>query len=140
MTKKVIYLFGAGATQAVIKDLDPEKSLMTPDIQKLIENKYSNREIEARIWNELTTVKDIEHLISVLESQYNYSTSELLRQYYRMALVELANEVNISDSATLYTVLSDLYVNRSGLEEELLCFITLNYEDILERSIKEQLK
>lgn len=141
MTKKVIYLFGAGATQAVIKDIDPEKSLMTWDIQNFIENNYSRYGIEDRIWNELITAgRDIEHLISVLESQYNYSTVEKLRGYYSKALVELAKEVAISNPITLYTVLSDLHLNIQDFNEELICFITLNYEDILERSIKKHLK
>ncbi len=151
MTKKIIYLFGAGATQAVIKDMDPDKSLMTSDIQRLIEKhpkKFPRTRIEPTIWNQLVTEGyDIEHLISVLETQYNFSTSEKLRRYYQKALVELTKRVIKPNYPTLYTVLTDLYVNifpklesSDNLKEELLCYITLNYEDILERSIKKQLK
>lgn len=140
MSKKVIYLFGAGATQAVIKDIDLDKGLMTSDIQKLISKKYPKRGIEDTIWHELITVKDIEHLISVLEAQYHYATTEKLRRYYQRALVELAIDISVSDTATLYTVLTDLHMNIPDLDEELLCFITLNYEDILENSIKRHLK
>jgi len=149
MAKKVVYLFGAGATQAVIQDIDPENSLMTSDVQKHILKNYSNRGIDDRIWNELVTEgNDIEHLISVLETQYNYSTSEKIRRYYQEALVNLSKKFSKKPEPNLYTVLSDLHLNifsnlpkeKAGLEEELLCFITLNYEDILEKSIKKHFK
>jgi hypothetical protein len=137
--KKIVYLLGAGATQAVIKQINPEKSLMTEDIQELIESKYSKKGIDPRIWNELVTKgNDVEHLISVLESHYNYSTSDKVRKYYWKALVTLVKDLSKSPPENLYTVLYDLHKNVDGLEEELLCFITLNYEDLLEQSLRKQ--
>ena len=142
MTKKrIVYLFGAGATQAVIKDIDPEKSLMTEDIQELISSNYSKKGIDSAIWNELITKgNDIEHLISVLESHYNYSTSDKIRKYYWQALVKLIKDLSKSPPENLYTVLCDLHKNVESLQEELVCFITLNYEDLLEQSLKKHLK
>jgi hypothetical protein len=141
--KKVVYLFGAGASHAVIKHANPEKGLMTADIQRQIQLKYSDKKkgVDSRIWNELITTSDIEHLISVLESQYNYSSTDKIRKYYRDALVELAKEFSKAPpQINLYTVLYDLHENVSDLQEELLCFITLNYEDLLERSLRTHLK
>jgi hypothetical protein len=141
--KKVVYLFGAGASHAVIKHANPEKGLMTADIQRQIELKYSDKKkgVDLRIWNELITTSDIEHLISVLESQYNYSSTDRIRKYYRDALVELAREFSKAPPRiNLYTVLYDLHENVTDLQEELLCFITLNYEDLLERSLRTHLK
>lgn len=132
---KIVYLFGAGATQAVVKAIDPEKGLLTAHIQGVIENDCSPVGIEDKVWNELTTTCDVEHLISVLESQYNYSTSEKLRKHYRDAIVKLANEFSNKPPHNLYSILIDLHRNIYALNEELSCFITLNYEDILERTI-----
>lgn len=142
MAKKVVYLFGAGSTQAVIKAISPEKGLLTPDIQEVIEQQYSSRGIDNRIWNELITEgNDIEHLISVLESQHNYSASEHVRELYRKAILELSKNFSTNPPKdNLYSVLIDLHLNVGGLEEELLSFITLNYEDILEQTIKVHFK
>ena len=138
--KKIVYLFGAGATQAVIRQIDPEKSLMTKDIQGLIRSKYSKKGIDPAIWNELVTEgNDVEHLISVLESHYNYSTSDKIRKYYWQALVRLIKDLSKSPPENLYTVLYDLHKNVESLQEELICFITLNYEDLLEQSLKKHL-
>jgi hypothetical protein len=139
MTKKVVYLFGAGATQAAIKSIDPARSLMTADIQRLIEQKYSGKRngFDSRIWNELITPEnDIEHLISVLESQHNYSYSYKLRKLYRDALVKLAKAYSKSLQVNLYTVLFDLH-RYVKFDEQLLCFMTLNYEDLLEQSLRK---
>lgn len=137
MAKKIVYLFGAGSTQAVIKAISPEKGLLTPDIQEEIQG-YSPRGIDREIWNELIMKgRDIEHLISVLESQHNFSASEHLGRYYSKAIVELSKEFSTHPPKNnLYSVLIDLHLNVAGLEEELLSFMTLNYEDILERTIE----
>lgn len=135
--KKLVYLFGAGATHAVIKALNPDLGLLTVNVQEEIEANYSSKGINSTVWNELVTQgNDVEHLISVLESQYNYTASEKLRRFYRDAIVTLSEKIPANPLPTnLYSVLIDLH-HVSGLEEELLSCITLNYEDILERTIK----
>lgn len=135
--KKVVYLFGAGATHAVVKALNPDLGLLTVNIQEQIESNYTNRGIDSAIWNELVTQgNDVEHLISVLESQHNYSASERLRKYYRDAIVSLSEKIPTNPFPTnLYSLLIDLH-DITELNEDLLSCITLNYEDILERSIK----
>lgn len=137
--KRIVYLFGAGATQAVLKSISPSLSLLTRDIQERISNNYSKPPVNNRIWSELITVTDIEHLISVLESQHNYYASEKIRKCYRDAIIDTISgspELKPLPMNNLYSVLIDLHENVTDLDEELLCFITLNYEDILERAIK----
>lgn len=141
--KKIVYLFGAGATQAVLKAINPSLSLLTKDIQEKISHKYSAPHLNKRIWTELITVTDIEHLISVLESQHNYSASERIKQYYREAIRDIilhSPELKKLPMKNLYSVLIDLHKYVTDLDEKLLCFITLNYEDILERTIKSFFK
>ncbi len=138
--KKVVYLFGAGATHAVLKSIDPTLSLLTKDIQEKISHK-SSRLLDKKIWSELITVNDIEHLISVLESQHHYFASGKIRKYYRDAIIDIIvqnPELKTLPMKNLYSVLIDLHKNikDNKFDEELLCFITLNYEDILERTIK----
>lgn len=141
--KKVVYLFGAGATHAVVKALNPDLGLLTNDIQEKIEAKYSGiiKGVNNTIWNELVTQGiDVEHLISVLESQHNYSASEKLRKYYREAIVTISEEIPQNPlPANLYSVLIDLH-NITGLDEKYLSFISLNYEDVFERTIKAHFK
>jgi hypothetical protein len=138
--KKVIYLFGAGATHAVISAVAPDEGLTTNDIREKIRNKHSNSGLDKNVWNELMSDKtDIEHLISVLESQQNHSTAHLVRRYYRDALVALCKRFSKSPPTNLYVVLADLHKNVAAFDEELSCIITLNYEDILERSLKKHL-
>jgi len=134
--KKVVYLFGAGATQAVLKSCNPVNSLLTKDIQDQIKKKYTGRGMGGRIWNELISVGDIEHLISVLGTQHQNSATEKIRRYYRDSIIELAKPMSKNpDIKNLYSVLIDYY-NLPSIDEELLCFMTLNYEDILERTIE----
>lgn len=132
--KKIVYLFGAGATQAVVKSVDSTKSLLSPDIQEEIQ-KYSSRGIDEIVWNELiSTDRDVEHLISVLDTQNNYSISEKVRGYYHNAIVKLSKDLSKDPPINLYSALVD-YHNIKGLPERLEALITLNYEDILEQSI-----
>jgi hypothetical protein len=137
--KKIIYLFGAGATQAVIKSFDPSRSLMTQDIVNEIQCLCKhNKPFEDKIWNELISIKDIEHFISVLESQQYVGESNMIRKFYMKALINLVDPISKALSyKNLYSVLIDLHKNVKGLDEELLCLITLNYEDLLEQTIKK---
>lgn len=141
MPKKIVYLLGSGATHAVIREIDITKGLLTKDIQDYVGKTFSSRGIEQVIWNELTQTKDVEHLISVLDFQHKRAVSEKLRSYYRSAIIALAASVSYRLPANLYTVLCDLHIHLGQeLCEELVCFLTLNYEDILERSIKMHLE
>lgn len=139
--KKVVYLLGSGATHAVVKSLNPDLGLLTADIKYEIETKYSSRGISNIIWNELISENtDVEHLISVLESQHNYIASEKLRRFYRNAIVNLTKKLPWNPlPPNLYSSLIDLHCI-SEFNEEISSFITLNYENILEKTIKGQFK
>ena len=137
--KKVVYLLGSGATHAVLMEAKFSKGMLTNDIRDVIESKYSRSGIDVTVWNELITEdNDIEHLISVLEAQHNYSASQKVRTYYRNAIIELAEEFSKRPPAmSLYDVLFDLHTGVKAFPEQLLCFMTLNYEDILERCLEK---
>jgi len=140
MPKKIIYLFGAGASHAVVNDCNPTKGLMTSDIQTVIQNKYQNKyNFDNEVWNALIMENnDVEHLISYLEFKYDYASSNLVRKYYREAIIRLSNGfAGNPPKSNLYSVIMDMHLNIETLksEEDLQCFISLNYEDILEKTI-----
>ena len=141
--KKIVYLFGSGATHATINALDETKKLLTSDIRDKI-RKDQKSGIPAEIWNELMdSAVDIEHLISILETNYNYSVAQKIKEYYHKAIIELSREFiqNINKEKykpNLYSILFDLHKIK-GLNEKIISAITLNYEDLLEQSIKSHL-
>ncbi|MBN1970872.1 MAG: hypothetical protein JW870_16005 [Candidatus Delongbacteria bacterium] len=79
--KRIVYLFGSGASHAVINALDPSKRFLTADIrQKIHENEIDTKinYLPIEIWNELMDPKvDIEHLISILDTNYHYELSQM---------------------------------------------------------------
>lgn len=133
--KRIGYLFGAGASHAVVKALDSTKGLMTADIQRVIEREDSGS-IDPVLWNELvSTGRDVEHIISVVESMYDSTSSIRLRELYQGAIVQLTEAaVKNVPRNNLYSVLADIHFNGGGTEE-LAFFATLNYEDLLERTL-----
>ncbi|MDY0016520.1 MAG: SIR2 family protein [Candidatus Delongbacteria bacterium] len=138
--KKVVYILGSGATHAVVNGIDSDKGLLTRDIIRHIRNR-KRENISIDIWNEVITADetgtDIEHLISILETQHKHYEAELIKTYYRDAIVELSNNIsNDPKENNLYSILIDMH-QIADLNEELKCFITLNYEDILERTLEK---
>lgn len=142
MVQKVAYLLGSGATHGVVQHSN-NLGLLTRDIQQHIRERLEAEKpgFTDKIWNEIVKVgRDVEHLISVLDSQYKYDMSNSVRDYYHRAISEITARIPTPLQPNLYTVLVDLHWNsRLSETEELLCFMSLNYEDILERSIEAHL-
>jgi hypothetical protein len=142
MPKRVVYLLGSGATQGVIKHAE-NRSLLTGDIQDFIRDELQNPDavFTDKIWNEIIKDdRDVEHLITVLDSQYKHETANQVRKYYRKAIVSLAGRLTNPLPNNLYTYLVDLHVRgRLRDHEQLTCFLSLNYEDILERSVEDRI-
>ncbi len=145
--KKIIYLFGSGATHAVINSIDPTKQLLTADIRQKIgerEQQLKGIEIKTEIWNELMDpAVDIEHLISILETNHHYSSSQKIRGLYHQAIVDLSNEAITKiheriNTPNLYSILFDLH-NVKDLQEKVIGVFTLNYENFLEQTLKKHL-
>ncbi len=138
--KKVVYLLGSGATHAVVNSIDSQLGLLTRNVKDKFDEIDAARKstIDPDIWNEaVKEVVDIEHLISVIESDYRFYEANSLREIYRDTITSLASKIGDLTEPNLYSILYDLY-KVSDYDEELQCFLTLNYEDILERTIKEQ--
>ncbi len=138
--KNVVYLLGSGATHAVVNDLNSDIGLLTRNVKDKFDEIDQKRKevIDPRIWDEAVKEDvDIEHLISVIESDYRYHEADALREFYREAITGLASGIDDATKTNLYSVLLDLY-NIPDFDEELVCFLTLNYENILEKTIETQ--
>lgn len=143
MPKSVVYLLGSGATHAVVNHLDGSKGLLTSHVRGVISKKEGSLRdsvFPKNIWNELIDDRvDIEHLISITEANYNYKVTNDLRNEYSKAISELSKGIAANGTSdNLYSILFDLY-RVKGFSEKVSCVLTLNYEDILEESIKNHL-
>jgi hypothetical protein len=141
MAKKVLYLLGAGATHGMMQDYDPALRLMPKDIQSRIFNKYQRNPpgaLDEASWDAFQNTTDVEHFISILEYQNKFEAAETIRRLYRDVIVKTAIGLSSSPPRTnLYAVLLDYQLNLAPkhLSQELLGFVSFNYEDILENTI-----
>jgi hypothetical protein len=144
--KRIVYLFGSGASHAVINALDSTKQLLTADIrQKIHENEKDAKikNIPTEIWNELMdSTVDIEHLISILETNYHYESAQNIKRYYHDAIIGLSKEIieKIDDKnyrPNLYSILFDFHYIKK--DERVISVFTLNYEDLFEQTLKSHL-
>ncbi|MCU0413881.1 MAG: hypothetical protein MUE91_05690, partial [Ignavibacteriaceae bacterium] len=142
--KNVVYLFGSGASHAVINAIDPTKQFLTADIRQKIHEKEKDakvKNIPIDIWNELMDpTVDIEHLISILETNYHHESAQNIKNYYHDAIISLSKEVieKIDDpnyKPNLYSVLFDFHNIRNNVEKVISVF-SLNYEDLFEQTLK----
>jgi hypothetical protein len=82
---------------------------------------------------------DIEHLISVLEANSQFSTTQKIKRYYHQAIIDLSKEMikDVHDSPhapNLYSVLFDFH-SIGDLNEKITGVLSLNYEDLLEQTL-----
>lgn len=141
MAKKVLYLLGAGATHGMLQDQDSTLRLMPRDIQSTIFNKYKRKlppNVDEKAWVAFEKTTDVEHFISILEYQNNFEAAETIRRLYRQAIVKAASGLSTNPPKTnLYAVLLDYQLNLATkyLDQELLGFVSFNYDDVLENTI-----
>lgn len=139
---KVLYLLGAGATHGVVKEINPFNTLLPQDVRDRMCTDFARqltKELDGFIFDELVATPDVEQFLSILEYRNDYHSVSIIRKYYHGAIRRTAS--NASDSppiGNLYSVLLDYQMNLASAHrnESLLGFVTFNYEDILERTIK----
>lgn len=145
--KKIVYLFGAGATHAELQSLDPDLIL---EKQGLLISNVSARVIE-RARREKKYTKDVEMvsgtmgslnielLISLLENSkihgWEYKTQRLKK------LIQDDIENILSKSGTqrfyLHKALFELHRHAiTGAREKLLGLISLNYDDVVDQAYR----
>jgi len=144
--KRVVYIFGAGATQAEANLVDERVRLRMVDIKDGIFRKIGERRIQELedIKNELAgPYVDVEQLITFYESSssgQHKKVAKSLRELFREEILEQIKRLDSGNFAVegrftpkLCSALIDMHkIERLG---EIFCGImTLNYEDMVERA------
>jgi hypothetical protein len=144
--KKVVYLFGSGATQAEANLIDERVRLRMDNIKDGILDKIEKRGIQelVDIKNELVGENvDIEQLITLYESSSSSKYKKVaikLRELFRDEILEQIKKLDSGSYATsgkftpiLCSALIDMHQIK-GIDESLCGILTLNYEDMIERA------
>lgn len=139
--KKVVYLFGAGASQAEASLIDDTVRLLMDDIREGILSKMmkKNNNRFKQIRDELAAESaDVEQLITLFESSGNKAHQEAARFLKSQFRAEIEEQVQKLDGRgrfvpKLCAAMIDMY-QITGFNEKLMGIITLNYEDIIERA------
>ena len=144
---KVVYLFGAGATQAELQSVDADLA----DKSGLLVSQLSTRVIEKarrnkRYLEDVATVSgtsgslNIELLISLIEnskiSGWEFKTSHLKKLVRKD--IERVLSAPITRQFFLHKALFELHENPTARRKERLTgLISLNYDDVLDRAYRE---
>jgi hypothetical protein len=146
--KKIVYLFGTGATQAEANLIDERVSLSMDNIKDGILDKIGKRGIQelVDIKNELAGEKvDIEQLITLYEASSSSKYKKVaikLRELFREEILEQIGKLDTGSFAVrgkftpkLCSALIDMY-GIKGIDESLCGIMTINYEDMIERAVQ----
>lgn len=139
--QRIVYLLGAGATQADISLKDDTLSILMQDIREGIIEKIKRRRIKIlkKVKNELLKEDlDVEHLITLYESTGIYEHDVIaknLKKLFRNEIQEKIRKLGRYYKPQLLSALIDMH-EISGLNETLQGIITLNYEELLEKAMQ----
>lgn len=141
-SKKVVYLFGTGASQAEINLFDDTIRILMSDIKdgmlsKIIKKKIS---VPNAIKNELAAEHaDVEQLITLYESTGIYKHTIIARKLKKLFWKEIEERINKLGNGHVPKLLSALIDMHEilGLGEKLTGIFTLNYDDLIEKAIQE---
>jgi len=149
--KKVAYLFGAGATHAELVALNPD---LVPETEGLLISNVSPRVIkeastDAKYIRGLETVsatsgqlKNIELLISLIENAKMSDWDDKTRRLKELVQADIENILTPYKRGRFYLhrALFELHQRRATKEvEEIVGFISLNYDDVLDRAYNESI-
>src|ERR1035441_966670 len=123
--KKVVYLFGAGATQGEIQFVDDSIKLLAANLSEGMIKKIDNKSIRILrdVKNELTSSSDVEHLITLYGSigtPKHDRISKKLKVLFREEILERLEQFEILHedfNPTLLPALIDMH-NVNGFGEK----------------------
>ena len=146
--KKIVYLFGAGATHAELHNLDPDLverkglGLLVSDVSKRVIEKAQR---DRRYLRDVAMVSgtsgslNIELLISLFENSKIYDWEYKTRHLKTLVQEDIENILHKSrtDRFYLHRGLFELHRHRAvQAKESLVGLISLNYDDVLDRAYK----
>lgn len=143
--KKIVYLFGTGASQAELDNLGIEKDVTMSaisdavyDLSKEMNGKYYNLIEEFRI----SPIQDVEMMMSLFEDHFDLNDPELfgvykeLKSLFRKAICE-----RIPDDTSPELISGLFYMNKEyphdlGIHgEKIISALTINYDPLIEKAI-----
>lgn len=146
----VVYLFGAGATQACVEALDSPYGILMRDLNEELTKRlgalvrdgpYSDhRGLQTLVNSVIDEDTDIEHLITFLDdspSALHREFADMVRDVFEEVLRNRLRQIDTDlegTPANLYTALFDMY-NIEGFPEVLGGCLTLNYDLYIEEAI-----
>lgn len=139
--KRIVYLFGTGATQAELKLYDDSINILMCHIKDGILKKIDERKIKIlfEIKNELSNEHaDVEHIITLYESTGIPKHDKIARELKKLFREEIQEKIlKLGDAfkPKLFSAFIDMH-EIDELGEELVGILTLNYEDILEKAMQ----
>jgi hypothetical protein len=139
---KIVYLFGAGASQGEFSHYDPSIRVLMQDIVDGISRRIKKENIESLldVNNELTIEGiDVEHLITLYESSGTQKHSAIARELKKLFREEIQlriKSLSESFSPILFASLIEMHAIRN-FNEELVAILTINYEDLIERAMQK---
>lgn len=145
--KKVVYLFGAGASHACVSRVRSDYGILMSDLnlpmreslRDLVEETYPQEDSLHTLVNTLDESTDFEHLCTFLEeapSVVHRKFGQDMKQIFEKVLrsqLRLIREENDSDPVELYAVLLDLHRIKDCMES-LEGILTTNYDEYIEKA------
>jgi len=148
--KKIVYLFGAGATHAELTNLEPD---LNPEKRGLLIGKVSSRVIEIARRSK-TYLKDVEMvsgtagslnielLISLIENSKIHNWANKTSHLKELVEKDIKTILTASQTGRFYLhkTLFELHKHKNTkTKEEVIGLISLNYDDVLDRAYKAML-
>ena len=136
--KKVVYLFGTGATKAEMRLSGESTGILMRDVTDGILRKIDKNRIKnlAVIKNELTAeYADVEHIITLYEST-GMPKHEIVAKNLKKLFKEVIQERTKRLKPKLLSALIDMH-EIPQLNEKLEGILTLNYDNVLETAMQE---
>lgn len=148
--KKIVYLFGAGATHAELTNLDPD---LNPETRGLLIGNVSSRVIEiarkdTKYLKDVAMVSgtagslNIELLISLIENSKIHEWADKTSRLKKLVEKDIKTILTASQTKRFYLhkALFELHEHKTTrAKEEVIGLISLNYDDVLDGAYKTML-
>lgn len=146
---KIVYLFGAGASQACVSRVGSDYGILMSDLnlpmreglRELVEEGYSQEDSLQTLVNTLDESTDFEHLCTFLEEapsvvhrQFGQDMKRTFEKVLRSQL-SLIREETENDPVELYAVLLDMHTIKD-CPESLQGILTTNYDEYIETAME----
>jgi hypothetical protein len=149
-SRRVVYLFGAGASHGCVKAGGSDRGILMKDlgpdlasaVHDLVKVRYeSHRELVALVNEVVNDETDYEHLVTFLDqsaSAIHRAFADDLRGVFERVLKQKLDTINqeLGHAPTgLYEALLDIY-EVPGVDEVLGGILTINYDEYIEQAIQ----